>query len=53
MKMREAHMAAVHSCTQPWDGQQADSLEIKPTNDLSEGRWVDGLYFPVTTNLTE
>jgi hypothetical protein len=30
-------MAAVRSCAQPLDGQQADSLEIKLTNDLSEG----------------
>jgi hypothetical protein len=37
MKMREAHMAAVRSCAQPLDGQQADSLVIKLTNDLSEG----------------
>ena len=33
--------------------QQADSLDVKLANDLGEGRWVDGLYFPATTNVTE
>ena len=52
MKTREAHIAATFMSS-AIGYQQADSLDVKLANDLGEGRWVDGLYFPATTNVTE